>query len=445
MELHADVAVLGAGAAGLAAARVLSQAGASAIVLEARDRIGGRILTHEDAGLAIPFDVGGEFIHGAAPVTFDLLRAANMVAIDTAGAAFAYEDGALRDREDPFEIVAGVMARARSLPEDVSVDTFLRSLPDGDPRSERERRYTRMLVEGFDAADPRRAGVRALADEWAPGDDESQTSAQFRPLGGYTRLLRSMVGALDPRRAHVRLSTVVQHVSRDGDEMLVDAVVRGAQLRVRARAAIVTLPVGVLQADAVRFTPELPAAKRDALGGLIMGPVVKLGLRFRSAFWERAQDGRFRDGSFFHRAEAAFPTFWNMLPLRAPQLVAWAGGPKADALAGRDRAALVACALDDLRALFGNDPDPAVELEAAYAHDWQDDPYARGAYSYVATGGGDARARLAAPIDAALFFAGEATAPAGEAGTVAGALLTGERAAREALAARVSAGRSRER
>ena len=441
MELQTDVAVLGAGAAGLAAARVLSQAGASAIVLEARDRIGGRILTREDAGLAIPFDLGGEFIHGAAPVTFDLLRAANMVAIDTAGAAFAYEDGALRDRDDPFEIVAGVMTRARALPEDVSVDAFLRGLPDSDPNTARERRYTRMLVEGFDAADPRRAGVRALADEWAPGDDDSQTSAQFRPLGGYARLLRSMVGALDPQRAHVRLSTVAEHVRRDADGLVIDALARGVELRVRARAAIVTLPVGVLQANALRFTPELPAAKCDALRSLIMGPVVKLGLRFRRAFWEDAQGGRYRDGSFFHRAEAAFPTFWNMLPLRAPQLIAWAGGPKADALAGRDRAALVACALDDLRALFGSDVDPAVELEAAYAHDWQDDPYARGAYSYVAVGGADARARLAAPVDATLFFAGEATAPADAAGTVAGALLSGERAAREAL----SAVRSRER
>jgi len=124
-----------------------------------------------------------------------------------------------------------------------------------------------------------------------------------------------------------------------------------------------------------------------------------------------------------------------MLPLHAPLLIAWAGGPKADALAGRDEASLVACALDDLRALFGNDPDPRAELEAAYTHDWQTDPYAYGAYSYVATGGGDARAALAAPVGDVLFFAGEATSPASEAGTVAGALQTGERAALEALAA----------
>ncbi len=203
----------------------------------------------------------------------------------------------------------------------------------------------------------------------------------------------------------------------------------------RARLAIVTLPLGVLQGDSVRFMPELPPSKRAALGALVMGPVVKLGLRFRTAFWERAHGGRCRAGSFFHRAEAAFPTFWNMLPLHAPLLIAWAGGPKADALAGRDEGSLVAGALEDLRVLFGSDPDPQAELEAVYLHDWQSDPYSFGAYSYVATGGGDARAQLAAPVDDVLFFAGEATAPASEAGTVTGALQSGERAAGEVLAA----------
>jgi len=434
VELQADVVVLGAGAAGLAAARVLSNAGVTTIVLEARDRIGGRLLTREDVGLPVPIDLGGEFIHGTAAVTFDLLRAANTVAIDTGGTGFTYEDGALHDREDPFAIVAGVMARARSLDHDMSVDDFLSTFPGDEPESARARRFMRMLVEGFDAADPRRASVRVLAEEWTPGD-EGQTSEQFRPLGGYAHLLRTLHGALDPARAHVRLSTAA-HIVRHGDgAVAVDATICNTSLTVRARSAIVTLPLGVLQAGAVRFTPELPPSKAAALGMLVMGPVVKVGLRFRTAFWEHVHDGRYREGSFFHRAEAAFPTFWNMLPLHAPLLIAWAGGPKADALAGRDEASLVACALDDLRALFGNDPDPRAELEAAYTHDWQTDPYAYGAYSYVATGGGDARAALAAPVGDVLFFAGEATSPASEAGTVAGALQTGERAALEALAA----------
>jgi monoamine oxidase len=433
MELRCDVVVLGAGAAGLAAARVLSRAGVSAVVLEARDRIGGRLHTLEDPGLPLPVELGAEFIHGTADVSFALLRAANTVAVDTGDTSFAYDGDELRTRDDPFEIVARVMGGARDLRRDVSVEDFLRDLPDG-PDIERERRYARMLVEGFDAADPRIASARAIGAEWN-GDAGGQTSEQFRPLGGYGRVLRALHGALDPALVDVRLATPAHALRRGGDGIVAKATSpAGEPLTVRARAAIVTLPAGVLNANALRFEPELPARARDALARIVMGPVTRLVLRFRSAFWERVHDGRYRDGAFFYHPDAAFPAIWTQVPLRAPLLVAWAGGPKAEALARCDEAALVTTALESVRTLFGEEIDPREELEAAYHHDWQRDPYARGAYSYVSVGEGDPRAELAEPVDGVLFFAGEATAPASEAGTAAGALQSGERAASQALA-----------
>ncbi|MBV8369186.1 MAG: FAD-dependent oxidoreductase [Candidatus Eremiobacteraeota bacterium] len=427
-----DVVVVGAGAAGLAAARVLTQHGASVAVLEARDRIGGRLFTREDPALPVPVDLGGEFIHGAVPETFALLRAAGSVAIDTGGTSYTYEDGALRLRDDPFEIIARVVSGARELREDVSVEAYLQSIGDG-PDAERERGYTRMMVEGFDAADPALASICAIAAEW--GDESGQTSRQFRPLGGYARLMRALHGALDPARAQVSLSTTVHLVRREAGAVCVDATrATGTEVSIAARAAIVTLPVGVLKANAVRFEPPLPPPKLDALAKLLMGPVVRLVLRFRTAFWERVREGTYRDGSFFLRPEGSFPAIWTLLPLRVPLMNAWAGGPKAAALAQHDERGLVAAALHDLRVLFGEEIDPAGELEAVYTHDWQRDPRSRGAYSYVAVGGTGARAALAAPVDDVLFFAGEATSPVGEAGTAGGALQTGERAAHEALA-----------
>ena len=428
-----DVVVIGAGAAGLAAARVLSQHGASVAVLEARDRIGGRLFTREDPGLPVPVDLGGEFIHGAVPETFALLRAAGTVAIDTGETSFTYEDGALRVRDDPWDIVARVVSRARGLREDVSVEEFLRTAGDG-PDAEREKRYARMMVEGFDAADPALAGICAIAAEW--GDQSGQTSQQFRPLGGYARLMRALHGALDPARVQVSFSTLVHAIHREQGGVFVDASgATGSDTSLTARAAIVTLPVGVLNANVVRFEPELPQPKRDALAKLLMGPVVRLVLRFRTPFWERVHGGKYRDGAFFLRPEASFPAIWTFLPLRTPLLNAWAGGPKAAALAQHDERARTEAALHDIRVLFGAEIEPRGELEAVYTHDWQRDPFSRGAYSYVAVGGIGARAELAAPVDGVLFFAGEATAPAGEAGTAGGALQTGERAAREALAA----------
>jgi monoamine oxidase len=434
MKFETDVAVIGAGAAGLGAARVLSQAGVRVVVLEARARIGGRLLTLEDPELPVPVELGGEFVHGTAEASFALMRAAGSVAIDTASSSFVYEDGELREGIDPFEIVARVMRRASALRDDVSVEAFTRdATPD-------ERRHALMTVEGFDAADPARASARALSEEWN-GDEGGQTSRQFRPLGGYGRLLRTLHGALDPHRVRVLLGTPVHAIRRADDAVEVDASSSGgAPVAVSARAAIVTLPIGVLQSPVPSFEPSLPPNTRDALAQLVMGPVVKLVLHFRTAFWERVRDGRYADAAYFHRVGARYPTFWTLLPLRTPVLVAWAGGPKADALAGLDESGRVAAALDDLRVLFSG-ADPAAELEAAYAHDWQADPYARGAYSYVAVGGDGARAALAQPVDGLLFFAGEATAGASEAGTVAGALQSGERAAGEVLAALRSASR----
>jgi monoamine oxidase len=421
-----DVVILGAGAAGLACARSLLTAGRTIVVLEAQSRVGGRLLTREGPG--VPIELGGEFVHGPAAVSFELLRAADTAAIDVDGTSFAFRDGTLSEAEDPFEVASSVFARARNLRADVSVAEFLSTF------DERERVFTRMLVEGFDAAEPARASILALADEWRDGVG-GQTARQFRPLGGYAPLLRTLRAALDPQRARLLLDCTVRSVHRDGNGVDVTAADgAGAVLQVHAQAAIVTFSVGVLQAGVPVFDPPLPAATAAALALLAMGPVVKLALTFRSAFWETVAGGRYRDGAFFHRVEAAFPSFWTQLPVRAPLLIAWAGGPKAEALRAFDDSARVRTALDDLHTLFGDESDPHGEFESADQHDWQRDPYACGAYSYALVGGAHAREALASPVDDRLFFAGEASASAAESGTVAGALQSGQRAAAQVLA-----------
>jgi monoamine oxidase len=180
---------------------------------------------------------------------------------------------------------------------------------------------------------------------------------------------------------------------------------------------------------AVRFTPVLEA-KRAALRGLAPSPVIKVAMLFRAAFWERIDRGRYANAAFFRALAAPFPSFWTALPVRVPLLTAWAGGPRAQRLSGRPARTIVRRAVKSLDAVFGGRARAESQLVTAWLHDWQQDPFARGAYSYVAVGGHGARKALAAPLRGTLYFAGEAADFEGEHGTVAGALSSGVRAAK---------------
>jgi monoamine oxidase len=281
-----------------------------------------------------------------------------------------------------------------------------------------------MMVEGFDAADPKLASARAIAEEWGGAE---MGASQPRPGCGYGELLAWLAGSLDAR-VKLRLQAVVREVSWKRRAVEVRGVFLGKPFAVQAKQAVVTLPLGVLQAGSVRFQPAL-REKRGALRKLASGPVVKLALRFDDAFWEE----RHPDVSFFHCPGGFFPTFWNQLPRHAPCLIGWAGGPKAEAHAGLAAGEVVRRALATLERLFGKAARVESRLQNFRLHDWRADPFARGAYSYVRVGGAGAREALAAPLAGTLYFAGEATDP-GQAGTVAGALESGRRAARELLA-----------
>jgi len=202
----------------------------------------------------------------------------------------------------------------------------------------------------------------------------------------------------------------------------VEGTFRGEPWRAWAPRAVITLPIGVL--PSIRFSPRL-TSKGPALARLASGPVIRVAMAFRSAFWEKDHPGV----AFFHSPGAAFPTFWTPLPMHAPLLTAWAGGPKAARLSGASEERLLKHALESVRSVLGKNEEPVAFL----VHDWQADPYARGGYSYVRVGGTSAREELAQPLEGTLYFAGEAT-DVEQSGTVGGALASGQRAARELLA-----------
>jgi monoamine oxidase len=428
-----DTVIIGAGAAGLVAAAELSRHRGTACVLEARDRLGGRMFTRREPGVTLPIELGAEFIHGRSPVTLAWLTKSNTAIVDVSGDRWTLCDGKPEPANDLFEQMKRGLSSIRRPRKDLPFSEFLDHVANRK-LSPAARALARALVEGFDAADATRVSTWATLDEWS--GNSAADAPTFRPLGGYASLIDGLACALDADKVQVRLSTAVHTIHWQRGRVTVEATTHGQPCSVQAKRAIITLPVGVLQlaahaSGAVRFLPD--PRKQQALAGLAPGPVIKVVMHFRKPFWEEIDDGRYRDGSFFRAPGAPFRTFWSSVPLRGSLINAWAGGPNAQRLSGRNEAELTSAAIDSLQSMFGKKVRVRAMLERAYLHDWQADPFARGAYSYVIAGGTGARKALAVPVKKTLFFAGEAADTEGESGTVAGALQSGMRAARQVL------------
>ncbi len=419
-----DVIIVGAGAAGLAAAARLSRAGQRVLVLEARDRVGGRVDTRREPGWPCPIEAGAEFEHGLPPVLERLRRKARVTVRSLGQRHWEGERSGPRrgdrDWEGAQELLDQMYEAARE--RDRSFLAFLR-----DPRWRRRApaavwTMARAYVEGFNAAPADEVSMLSLALQ-AEAANRVHADRLRRFDGGYDRVLAPLARGLE-----VRLGTQVRAVRWRRGHVQIDSLgPTGQRLApLTAPRALITLPVAVLAAGDVVFSPALPARKRAAMRKLGVGAVIKIVLRFRGDPLARLP---FRP-TLVHAPGRPVPTWWPPHP-RHGVLVGWAAGPRADTLAKLDQPERLREALDSLaRALGVTRTALAADLEGFRLFDWQRDPLARGAYSYVPAGAIDAPAALAAPVDDTLYFAGEATNLL-DMGTVHGALESGERAARE--------------
>jgi monoamine oxidase len=410
--------VVGAGVAGLAAASRLVESGNRVILLEARDRIGGRIHTLRDAGFPVPVELGAEFIHGKPKPIWDLVRAENLVTGSLEGDNWCSHDHVLKKCNDfwpRWERVAAHVKRGKSYP-DRSFRDFLAGLNfDAETKS-----AATEFVEGFNAARSETISTQYLAQAQNTADRLSGDT-QFRILSGYDRVV-DVLSSLDPTQAEIHLGTVVRKIEWKPGLVRINGF--------EADRAIVTLPLGVLQSGRVRFIPELKE-KENAARQLVMGHVVKVILRFTSAFW---QERGLEKLSFLHARDQKVPTWWTVRPVDAPVLVGWAGGPPADGLALQGEEYIVDTAIESLASALKMNTESIEALMSAFAiADWQADPFSLGAYSYIPVGGIVAPMQLAEPVADTLFFAGEATAVDGDSATVHGAINSGYRAADEVL------------
>lgn len=412
-ERRCEVAVLGAGASGLAAAGRLIQAGKRVQVIEARDRLGGRVWTVKPPGAPAPIELGAEFVHGRPESTWELIERERLRVVELPDAH--YRPGP--DPVDYWERLEAALGKLKATKKDRSFDEALA----GMRLSKDDARRARDFVEGFHAAD----ASRISANDLAAMNELEDEDRMFRLVDGYSGLIDALASRVPPSALMLEAPAALVKWDARG------VVVETARGRVRAERLVVALPLGVLKTGGVRFDPE-PRELRRALDGLESGSVARVTLVFSRRLWEEKAG----DALMFHLPGASMPVMWTLRPEVAPVLTGWAGGPRSRALLAAGPAALAAEAMASLaRVLEVNRDRVENALVSSHTHDWDADPYARGAYSWCAVGGAPARKALARPVAGRLFFAGEWLDAEGQNGTVAGALAAGIRAASAALRA----------
>ena len=420
MKHATDVLVIGGGIAGLTVARQLTCAGLNVILLEARDRLGGRIFTHSTADF--PIELGAEFVHGRPEEIFGLAAEAGVPIVPVKG---RYRRKANGEWDDAGRLMEKVEKLFEKMPAGGPDQSFLQYLEHSNASDEVKEQALR-YVEGFHAANPSRISVHSLVRD-TRAEEKIDGDRQFRITSGYAGLVRATYDRIEHKHCTIVLKTVVSEIRWRRGEV----VVRTGNAEFHAARVVITLPLGVLKANCILFAPAL-SEKEDAMKFLEMGPVVRVVMCFREKFWE--QEPEMNGLSFLFTDDPQFPTWWTSNPLPSPILTGWAAGRYALMLKGLGMEAITTKAAESLaRILKINLGQLQRQLLTSFVHDWQADPFFRGAYSYAAAGGIDAARELARPVEDTLYFAGEATNFEGYGGTVHGAIATGHRAAREVL------------
>jgi monoamine oxidase len=402
-----DVAIIGAGAAGLAAAHALKDSNLTFIILEARERVGGRGYTVQ-ASPDVIFDVGCGWLHSADENSFVPIAEQLDFEIDRTlppwrdrGFGEVFPE---RERQQFFRAIDDFYDRLEQAAlqgTDCAADLYLEPGNRWNPMIDAISTY----VNGCELDQVSLLDVDAYED----------SGHNWRVRRGYGALIAAYGAALpiafncnvtliDHSQRHLRIETSIGTLT--------------------AGQVIVTVPTNLIAEHAIRFSPALPA-KVDAAAGLPLGvdDKVTLALLEPEALPE---DGNLRGMTM--RTEMGT---YHLRPFGQPCIEGFFGGRYAKALEDAGDGALAAAAIDEIVAFLGN--DFRSKLRPLCESRWAHDPFARGSYSHALPGHAGDRAILSAPVDGRLFFAGEATSP-NFFSTAHGARDSGERAAREVLA-----------
>jgi monoamine oxidase len=429
-----DVIIIGAGAAGLMAAKELSAAGLEVRILEARDRIGGRIYSLNDLPFAEQVQGGAEFIHGKLPLTLNLLKEAGLNTVKLEGDVWQVTKGKWNQESDFYKNIDIVVAQLKSLEADTTIAEFMEK-SFSEARHDGLRKSLTEYIEGYYSGKIDKISAKSFLEEWMSEDEE-----QYRPEAGYGKMINYLAETLTKAGALIQLSTVVKEIRWSKGQVEVIDESRHSYV---AHKALITVSTGVLTAGEscrgfMKFSPAL-TEKIDAAKQLGFGSVIKVLLSFDRALTDDESLKKHAEVNFqkLHMvlSDEEISTWWTQHPQHSSLISGWLSGPAAEQLTHSDDEVILDKALKSLSSIFGLPLENVIKKVNWWkVFNWTRDEFTRGSYSYSTLQTNTARKKLEEPVDNTIFFAGEGLYNGLEMGTVEAALTSGAEVAKKIIA-----------
>ena len=422
--MQKSILIIGGGIAGLATAYELSKHNVQVTLLEAKNRLGGRIHTFYDISFSQPVELGAEFIHGDLPHTLSILNEAAISYNKINDTMFHLEKGAFKKQKsftkDWDKVMKQMSALTHDMPLDVFIDTFF-----GDDKYADLRASIKGFAGGFDLADTATASSKSLYREWS-----NEMENQYRINGGYKVLIDYLATQCKNNGSIIQNNCCAKKISWHKNEV---HVLTMCSRFFKADKAVIAVPVSVLQAsnkdeNYLEFEPAI-LQHINAAKDIGFGDVIKIILEFDNNFWNAKNEN-----AGFFLTDEIIPTWWSQLPIKNAVLTGWVGGEKASSLKLNTDEEILKITLQSLASAFDVSFDTIKsKLKAGKIANWCKEADINGGYSFNMVKSVDAKKVLRKPVEDTLFFSGEALFEGTPVGTVEAALASGKHTALQVL------------